>query len=398
MQTSPAARQRGRHRLIGSVATLCAGMIVPMALGTPSASANPGRHRDADHSQPGFQVVASGLDNPRGIDVGPFGVLAVAEAGRGGSDCVPSIDPETGQPSTACLGLTGHVSLLWHGHKFVVGNFPSIATDAGASAAGPSGVSFSGLKLLVSEQLGTDPNPGFTTNLDSLDQLGKVFSLSFGSTKVLGDVAAFEVANNPDGNQIDSDVYGVVGKGKSAVATDAAGNSLVRIAPDGTVSLLAAFPPQMEPFPEGVPGGPPAGTPIPSESVPTSVTIGPDGAYYVGELTGFPFAVGSARVWRVVPGKAPTVFASGFTNIIDLQFDSHGRLYVLELAKNGLLAANGPGGDDSGALIRVDRNGSKSEIASAGLHLPGGVAVSGDQIFVTNHSTSAGIGEVLRIR
>jgi hypothetical protein len=32
------------------------------------------------------------------------------------------------------------------------------------------------------------------------------------------------------------------------------------------------------------------------------------------------FSVGAARVYRVVPGKAPTVFADGFTNIIDIAF------------------------------------------------------------------------------
>ena len=44
---------------------------------------------------------------------------------------------------------------------------------------------------------------------------------------------------------------------------------------------------------------------------------GPYGAYYVGELTGVPFAVGAARVYRVVPGKAPQVFLEGFAVIID---------------------------------------------------------------------------------
>jgi sugar lactone lactonase YvrE len=124
------------------------------------------------------------------------------------------------------------------------------------------------------------------------------------------------------------------------------------------------------------------------------VAKGPDGAYYVGELTGFPFLVGAARVWRVVPGKAATVYATGFTNIIDLAFDRRGRLVVLEIAKNSLLS-----GDPTGALIRVNRDGSRTEIASAGLVTPTSVAVADDGTFyVSNKGTMAGTGEVLRIR
>ena len=45
--------------------------------------------------------------------------------------------------------------------------------------------------------------------------------------------------------------------------------------------------------------GLPPGAQMPMQSVPTSIVKGPDGAYYVGELTGFPFQVGAARVWRL---------------------------------------------------------------------------------------------------
>jgi hypothetical protein len=78
------------------------------------------------------------------------------------------------------------------------------------------------------------------------------------------------------------------------------------------------FPVQPTPAPDG--------TVIPMHFVPTTVARGPDGAFYVGQLTGFPFPVGGARVWRVEPGSAPTVYASGFTNIIDIAFDRRGRL------------------------------------------------------------------------
>jgi hypothetical protein len=50
--------------------------------------------------------------------------------------------------------------------------------------------------------------------------------------------------------------------------------------------------------------------------VPNAVTIGPDGAYYVGQLTGFPFIPGAANVFRVpAGGGAPTPFLTGFTKV-----------------------------------------------------------------------------------
>jgi hypothetical protein len=59
-------------------------------------------------------------------------------------------------------------------------------------------------------------------------------------------------------------------------------------------------------------------------------------------------------VFRVVPGHAPRVFARGFTNIIDIAFDKRGRLYVLEIATNGLL--NTPANElPVGRLVRVNK-------------------------------------------
>ena len=121
--------------------------------------------------------------------------------------------------------------------------------------------------------------------------------------------------------------------------------------------------------------------------------VGPDGAYYVGQLTGFPFPVDGANIYRVVPGEEPEVYADGFTNIVDIAFDGDGTLYVVEIASNSLLS-----GDPHGSLIRVDNGGHQTVIADD-LFMPGGVAIGDDgHLYVTTRAALGnGMGQVLRL-
>ncbi|TYC19767.1 ScyD/ScyE family protein, partial [Micromonospora sp. MP36] len=78
----------------------------------------------------------------------------------------------------------------------------------------------------------------------------------------------------------------------------------------------------------------------------------------------------------------------------DIAFDHKGRLLVLEIFANGLLS-----GDPTGALIRVERDGSRTELARDGLVTPTGLAVDRDgTIYISNKGTMVGQGEVLRLR
>jgi hypothetical protein len=105
---------------------------------------------------------------------------------------------------------------------------------------------------------------------------------------------------------VDSNPYGILRRATSTIATDAGGNSLLRIQ-NRKITSLAIFQDRLVSF---------NGEKVPMDAVPT----------------GFPFPVGGARVYRVVPGHKPQVYARGFTNIIDIAFDPRGRLYVLEIA------------------------------------------------------------------
>jgi len=170
---------------------------------------------------------------------------------------------------------------------------------------------------------------------------------------------------------------------------DAGGNAIDVVDHKGRVRNLAVFANRLVPNPFGGPD-------IPMQAVPTSVVVGPDRQYYVSQLTGFPFPVGGANVFRVNPRTgAVTVVASGFTNIMDLAFGKNGTLYVLEIDHDGLL-----GGSADGGLFAVSRHGTKRQIVlpPGTLTMPGGLAVGRDGLYVTNNAGSPGGGQVLRIR
>jgi hypothetical protein len=124
--------------------------------------------------------------------------------------------------------------------------------------------------------------------------------------------------------------------------------------------------------------------------------IGPDHQYYVSLLTGFPFIPGAANVYRVDPRTgAQTVFASGFTNLMDLAFGGDGTLYALSIDDNGLLAEG-----NEGAIYAVDRagNSTKLTLPAGTLPMPGGITATNDALYVSINSGSPGNGQVIRIR
>ena len=43
----------------------------------------------------------------------------------------------------------------------------------------------------------------------------------------------------------------------------------------------------------------------------TSVTVGPDGYWYVGELRGFPATPGTSQIWRIKPGTVDAIVRPG---------------------------------------------------------------------------------------
>lgn len=332
------------------------------------------------------EVVASGLDNPRGLAFGPEGALYVVEAGRGGAG--PCIPVGTG---VGCFGLTGAVTRIWRGgSERIFSGLPSLA-HADGQATGAHDISFQGRgNGYVIFGLGSNP-----ANREVLEDaepaaaiLGRLARFTPGGRgSLVADIAHVEAVRNPDGGVPDTNPYAVLALPLGQVVADAGGNAVYGVLHNWFVLTLGVFPTRMVNLPF------PPFTAVPMQAVPNSLALGPDGQIYVGELTGFPFPPGGARVSRLVPGHAPRVVFDGFTNIIDLAFGRDGSLFVLQFAANGLL--NPP---PLSSIVRVWPNGTRTTVDAPGLVAATGLAVGRDgALYVSNHGTSVGTGEVLRI-
>jgi hypothetical protein len=332
--------------------------------------------------QAAFQVVAQGLHGPRGVTFGS-GDLYVAEAGEGGTG--PCI---AGGEGPSCYGRTGSVTRVRHGKQVrVLKRLPSLSNQGTHDAPiGPSDLRVIGRHTIVLS-MGLGGAPSERAKLPKLGQrqLGHLlaFDARTGRAVSLGDLARHEAKANPV-NEPNSDPTGLVQAGGGRfLVTDSGGNDLVRTRL-GTVRTVAAIHNRMSTGP----------SPVSYESVPTDVVRGPDGAYYVSELTGFPFIPGAARIWRVVPGQTPTVWASGLTNVTSLAFAGK-RLYAVQIADKGLLDPGGP----IGSLRRVfpDVSGKPSRPVASGMFAPYGVAIHRGAAYVSTGAVASSGGTVIKV-
>lgn len=370
---------RGTKTLTFAIASL---FVAATPAGAQSPAASGGGPPPLPPLPAGWTQVVMGLASPRGLAVTADGTVYVAESGAGGKDgCIEQ--PELGH---MCFGPSGGISKVANGTATrVVDGLISGATDTG-EALGASSVAFASDGTMWY----TIGGPGvgaadLRATIKGGEGIGQLYKVgSDGKSTSVADLAAYEVASNPDKDQPgnatpDSNVSAIaIAKDGSILVADSGGNDLLQVGADGKISTVAVFteltaaaPP--DPSAPASPGASPQMIPV--DPVPTSVAIGPDGAYYVGLLTGFPFPKGGASVMKVVPGQAPTVYASGLTNVMGVAFAPDGSLYVAEISENGLLSETGL---PMGAVLKVPAGGGDAQVVASGLPMPGGIAVGAD--------------------
>ncbi|UGS38868.1 ScyD/ScyE family protein [Capillimicrobium parvum] len=310
-------------------------------------------------------VVASRLDRPRGLAFAPDGTLYAALVGHGATG------PRTKRRCNreGCFGATGRIVRVGPG-----GAVSDVVTGLVSMLSGPDASFVIGADQLtvlpdgrLASAITAEFNDGHSRPPRQVPrrvraQVGRLVTVRPGGRLALGPrLDAPELAFDADHEGKISNPYGIAALGDAIYVSDSAANTLLEIR-GGAVGVIAVFPPV-------APG---------VQSVPAALTAGPDGALYVGEFTGGGSTPGSARIWRVVPGQAPTVYATGLSNVTALAAAPDGSLYATEFGQ-------GSGGD----VVRIAPDGTQTRLGVGELHEPGGVAVAPDgTVYVSNWTLS----------
>jgi glucose/arabinose dehydrogenase len=320
-------------------------------------------------AQPAPTVVARGLDAPRGLAFGPGGELYVAEAGRGGDERVEWVPPF----GFGRVGTSGQISRVDGGQRrAVAAGLQSIALGPGSEVVGPAGLALVGSQLYAVIGQGS-PLPGSTTR----SFLARI--QSDGSLETVADLGAFERANDPDQIGPDSNPFDLTaGPDGALYVVDAGANALLRVTSDGQISVVTTWT---------------------ANPVPTGVAFDSRGRAYVSFLSQFPFARGTARIDRVVDGRAE-VFAPNLTQVVDVLVGPDDSVYALELTEEFALTPPPPRRrEQTGRILRFSPSGTMS-VVHTGLNYPTKMAWGPDgSIYVSNNATflPPGSGEIVRV-
>lgn len=329
-------------------------------------------------------VVASGLNNPRGLTFGPDGNLYVAEGGAGGTTSskptckqVPSpIGPYTGGFTSKILRVKPDGTVVT-----VAANLPSSQT-ADASGNLVSGVA--DLKFLNGHLYAILAGAGCSHGLAGTDN-GLLRVNSDNSTTMVADLSVFQKAHTvanaePDDYEPDGTWYSMVPAYGALYAIEPNHGELDAISPDGQIKRILDI------------------SRIQGHIVPTAIAF--DGTdFYVGNLDTFPIKDGSSKVMKITHSGVQTVVYIGFSDILGLAFDSKGRLYVLENTTGN------PGPTPNTAkILRVDGKNNYMVIAdgaTSALSLPTAMTFGPDgNLYVSNMGFGPppiGLGQILKI-
>ncbi|MBA2445679.1 MAG: ScyD/ScyE family protein [Nocardioidaceae bacterium] len=351
-----APHSRGVLAAAASVATLASASVMPQ---TVNATIRP-EPRVAEHT-----VVAAALDNPRQLSLTPSGRLLVAQAGHGSyqsENCAGSGGDQF------CVGLTGRATVVRHGRtRDVMRPLLSGAGPDGSFAIGSDGASKrpGGPYYSIITYAPPDIIPDGIPHRQS----GKLLaSKAGGKLRVVANIAGFERRRDPDGEGFDSNPYSVLALKNKVLVADAAGDYIAQVK-GGKTSLWTLMPEYGKRF----------------DAVPTTLSKGPRGKVYVGELhSELPR---EARVWKFDRRGNALRSWGGFTTVTGVARGG-GSLYVSELF-GGKCGFEDIPRCFPGRVVRVGPNGNRDSVR---VPFPAGIATLGDRVFVTAFSVSPATG------
>lgn len=184
---------------------------------------------------------------------------------------------------------------------------------------------------------------------------------------------------------IESHPYGTATSGRPAYVAEAAGNAILKVRRDGTVSTVAVLPPIPVEITAEVAdaiGAPDCaiGEDYLFEPVPTDVEVGPGGLLYVSSLPGGPEdGTVPGGVFTVDPANGDVEqFATGLVSATGVDVAANGDVFVAELFA-GKITQIPAGGGDSSTFVRVP--------------FPAAVEVEGELVYATVNALSGLSGQ-----
>ena len=292
-------------------------------------------------------TVIGGLTEPRSVTLSPSGMLHVAESG------------------TAESG--GRISRIEPGGVLV-----PVVTGLPFFLHGTEGHSGTGMAFRGSELYGVQ-------GTGPLPLGGSIFRVAAdGEAMPIAEIVKL-LRGGSGRPPFPSNPFGVTyhGERDRFYVTDSAANAVISVTPAGEMSMVFEWDVQ---------------------SVPTGISMGPDGDLYVALFSPFPHHAATGQIVRLTPEGLMETSVPGLTMPIGVAFDPSGAMYVLQFS-NGF-DLTGPGGyaPASGRLLRVRELG--FEVLLEGLQFPTGLAIGSEgEIYVTlgGGLAAPGAGSVLRL-
>lgn len=357
-------QRRTKLTLAGLGVTALAAALLPAG---PAAAAG------TEDRAAGPTVVVHGLNNPRQISVTDTGSLLVAEAGRGGAECVAAPGGETA--NVTCIGYTGSVS--WVPFPAVQHDSTPIRVVTGLlSGANPKGASATGSQAVAGNLLDIqvavvdEPHVAVPASIDKSTYGTLLQSRLLGKPRIVADISAYEYAQDPDGQLAESNPYALLELPGRTLIADAAANDVLQLR-DGRLSTFAVLPNIQEGLCAGKPND--NGT-TGCDPVPTGLAVDRSGAVYVSALGNF--SPNSGRIYKLDgrTGKILQVWAD-LTGVTGVAIDRQGALYASQLF--------------AGKVTKIGRDGTRTDLS---VPFPAGLAINGDSLYVAAYSTAPETG------
>lgn len=359
----------------------------------------------------GATLYAEGLLNPRFLEFGDDGTLYITENGVGGDEVVggpgngqneatpgatpvvsgtegtpPAEEAQAGPPSTR--GYTGQLSKVAPDGtpSVIVGGLISYSDGVGpvGLALGPGVAYFSIGGVAVGAGFPPDPQENTVNTLD----------VETGEITQTVDVGQYEVDHNPDGADVNPNLYMVARNADgNLLVADAGGNTIYSVDPDtGDFELVGVVPDLTELT--GIAPTPEMGS---GQSVPTSVTVADDGTVYVGLLReSWPDEAPSILTMSSDGTFAPFETSEPLHFTVSLKVGPDGNLYASQLF--GEMTQQGPG---PGRVVQITPDGTVTPVVE-GVMMPHGVAFDADgNLYVAINTLMSGpgmpAGQVIRV-